>query len=341
MVDWSDESNPGYYFYEVSGSETEIPLTGFRGMGYNDYYTYPSGTEVVDEVLLFVVQLNGSEPIRSNTITLSRVSKATSDMEVQDLSFTSVEKRSFSLSPSDTNIGFGETFNTSYSTVSPSGAESWYEGRKFSLRIYPEDGSKIPVDSVLKYSNMVYSLNTEGYFIVPLGTVQGGTGGSVALQLVTTIEKDISLKAELWVSATISANKPNEGVCVSDPVNISISTEVKPSYKVNSMSSRLLHKSDLLKPVTVECSALNVEKSTLEIQKKVESGYTTVTTALNTVNGNSTHEKGVFSIPTGNCSLTLMFSDSLSAGTYRILITSKGNDVTLEIPYNFIVAEDS
>jgi len=337
MLDLSEASAPGYYYYNIANADDEnILLTEFVRMGTTapaaagDYYQEPEGSASVDEVLLFVVQLPESgESIQSNTISLTRTFGT--DKEVQALTFITAAKRTFKLEMSKPSEVIGSAFEISYATTASDGAESRYTGTR-TLVLHADGSDPLPAEARVVANGRTYWQNADGNIIIPFDNTQ-----KITLQLLTETASTCSLKAELWVSATGEDSKPFMGKQFDAIGSIEFEVGQAPSFKVRGMNSRLIYRENLSQ-VEVSILSNHLNNLTLEVQKKEGQGYVTQTDVLNAVDGLTQHSSGVFTIANKRRgTLALAFYEKMEPGTYRLLFKTTVNGKTVEIPYGFIV----
>ena len=122
---------------------------------------------------------------------------------------------------------------------------------------------------------------------------------------------------------------------------ITLTTNIIPSIKVESMSKRWLTKDDLNDIVNLTYSTKDVKgKVTIELQQKIGEGYVTDSTLLEAVNGSTAQVGGQFDI-TNTKNLSMKFSNRMVSGQYQVLISvydTNGNKLT-EVAYKFMVIE--
>ncbi|MBR3229948.1 MAG: hypothetical protein IKF91_03880 [Bacilli bacterium] len=345
LVNSTDLSNIGYWYYIIDGDETNISFSNFIKMGSvsDKSYTYYTGGNVVNEKLLLIVDfsnVSSSDLVSDNyAISLNIKGNSVDDLN-SSLNFTTADKRAFSLTGSN-SFNVKSDYEMSYSVVSSTGDESIYNGRKLSLVVY---GDNLPLDSSLSLNGVKYYLNLDGKFILPLGYVLG-SGESFVLNFNSDLFSldSYSLKMELWASATGNSSSPLMGEKVaSKTVSFNNPKVVNPSLIINGMESQLLESDDLNKNLSLSFDALDISgcTSTIELQQKIGNGYQKLTNRLASVNGSTSHDTGAYIINTisGSNNINLILSSQTESGTYRFVIKVKKNDQTLlEVPYNFIV----
>lgn len=342
MVDRTDANNVQYYHYSVKGTEEKIPLQDFRKMGSGEMYSNSSG-QSIDETLLFVLQFPENGAGKNNNIQLERtLVENNSNSQSESLSYSVVEKRKFGLELDKNSVKTGEVVTVECST-SCGISDSRYNGRQLSLVISAEAGTTLTPDSMLDIDGTMYYLNSMGQFIVPLGDINQiqNMGWTKCIRLLSRGNNEVNLKVELWASAIADAARPRMGDCVASEQLTVIPVKV-PSLRVDSMSSRLIHRDELGDSVSVSYDTLDTETVTLEVQKKDASGYVTQTSVLESVNNTTTAisgKPGVFAIDKSGGAATLRFSASMPSGTYRLLFTGTNGSEKIEVPFNFIVID--
>ena len=101
MLDLTNVNNKTYYSYKVANDETkEIVLTEFIKNGSNEKYVNPTGTEEINEVILFIVELpksNAKTGARQMTFRKEAADDDVAPIE-QSVTYTTTEKRKFEIS---------------------------------------------------------------------------------------------------------------------------------------------------------------------------------------------------------------------------------------------------
>ena len=345
LIDLTDTTNVKYYFYEITSTDTTtIDLTKFNKMGTSTSYTVSTGLEAITEKLLFIIDLPDDNSLTdgsTNTINLVRtLNSNVEEMSPNALEFETKDKRTYNLEVTD-DIEIGEEIEVEYVVSEIDYSDSKYNDRKLALSIKPESTSSISTSSI-EYNGILYYLNSNNEFIIPLNDVQIAGTYSVKFKYnCPTIENNegtCKLNIKLIASATSSADKPHLGEDLKE-VSINLTTKKKPSLKIESMSKRVIEQEDLKDTILVKYNTLNVGgKITLELQRKIGEGYTTDSTLLEAVNGSTTQSSGKFTV-TGVYTLNLKFSQLMPSGNYQILFTvydSLGN-VERTVAYKFVV----
>lgn len=341
LIDYTFANSLKFYHYTMDGSTSTVSLTDFVCMGSSEKFSESSVTDEVKEQLLFIVSFpEGGETVRDNSVKLTKtLNTSSTSEESSSLSFTTVAKRTFSLSSSQTSVKNGADFTLSYTSQCNISADSRYSGKQLSLVLSPADSTSFSADSCLVVDDTSYYLNAQGCFMIPLKPVQSGDG-TVNVACYSETADEISLNAYLWASATANGSKPLMGDEVADAVTVNVTPYELPSFKVTDMSDRLIEKEELSDEIKVSFSKSdNVTAVTIELQKKISADYTTQTTILESVNGvtQATSGQGVFSVTGDDAELKL--SRTTEVGTYRLLFTVSSNDATITVPYNFVVVE--
>ena len=347
MLDYSFPT-PRYARYVCTGSETQIDLTAFKIMGTNTPYSINQSAESFTEKLLFIVDFQGTT-CSSGSNTLQLLIKGTGgvpDATTTVLKVNTHAPRSFGISSSAASVPVGGSFTLNYSVTAAGAADSRYNGRKLAFVITEDPSAPIPSDAILYVDGTAYTRNSRGQFIIPLSDAQSAGTYSFDVKLVSQYlqsnAQSCKLSAALWVSATSQADSPLLGQLAAGPCSISVYAVKAPSLEVTAMSDRVLTTQELSSPVTVTYETLDIPAGgsvTLEIQKLIGNAYTTNSIYLETVNGNSAHNQGVYAVGTNGGSLTLQFNPNLEIENYQLLFTvldSSGNKL-ITVPYRFIV----
>ena len=345
LIDLTNTNNVKYYMYEITSSDTNIiDLTKFNVMGKTTKYTVTTGIEAITEKLLFIIDLPDDNTLPDgtlNSINLARTLNSNVDeMSPEALEFITKDKREYELNATD-DIKIGKEIEVEYKVNEIDYSDSKYNDRKLSLSIKPTSTMSVN-DSSIEYNGNTYYLNSNNEFIIPLDDVQ--TPGTYSIKFIynsKTIEYNegtCDLNIRLIASATSSAEKPNLGQTLKE-VNINLTTNKKPSLKVESMSNRAIENDELKDIVQIKYNAINVTgKVTIELQKKIDGGYINHSQNLEAVNGSIEQTSGKFTV-TGVYTLNLKFSQLMSSGNYQILFTvydSLGN-VERTVTYKFVV----
>lgn len=349
----TDEANPTYWYYKVGllGTST-IDFEDFVCMGKtgNDKYIVPTGIDLFEEKILVLVDFSEcSSYLSENTYTVKMMLTGQNNVEDFDsgnLNFVIRNKSVYTLNDiSDTNMG--QEFEVGYNINLTGGANSKYEGRKISLVISALD--TVPEDLSLTYLNTVYYLNSKDEFIIPLGDIVNSiTNLKFVMNSNMVPENDVTydFEAALWVSATANHEAPKLGEKIgTKEFTVSQKSTIKPSLKVKSMDTRIIHRKDLSKLHTATYEYIPVSgcKVTVELQQKIGTAYQKVTDRLNQVNNTTEHNMGMFNLSpsSGNNTIEFKLSTATSNYTYRLLYKvydSEGN-ILLNVPYNFIVVD--
>lgn len=349
----TDEANPTYWYYKVGLlGTTTIDFEDFICMGKTgtEKYTLPTGIDMINEKNLVLVDFsNCSNYLSEGTYNVKMMltgQNNVDDFDSGNLNFTIKNKSEYSLNDiSNTNIG--EEFEVGYNINLTGGANSKYEGRKLSLVISALNN--VPEDLSLTYLNTVYYLNSKDEFIIPLGDiVNPSTNLKFVMNSNMVPENDVTYDFEvaLWVSATANHEAPKLGEKIgTKEFTVSQKSTIKPSLKVKSMDTRIIHRNDLSKThtSTYEYIPVNGCSVTVELQQKIGTAYQKVTDRLNQVNNTTEHNMGMFNLSpsSGNNTIEFKLSTATSNHTYRLVYKvydSEGN-ILLNVPYNFIVVD--
>ena len=348
LIDWTNPTNIKYYYYQTTSLDTDtIELTSFYVMGSKvDKYTNTTGNNAITEKLLFIIDLADNNTITSgatNTVNLVRILNSNQEEASPDvLSYTVQDNRNFELTI-DEEKEIGEEINVEYTVSDITYSDSNYNDQKLALSIKPI--STISVDDAkIIYNGITYYLNSNNEFIIPLNNVQSAGTYNISFafysESINYHNGECKLDVTLLASATANAEAPHLGKKLKT-TEITLTTNIIPSIKVESMSNRWLTKDDLNDIVNLTYSTKDVNgKVTIELQQKIGEGYVTDSTLLEAVNGSTAQVGGQFDI-TNTKNLSMKFSNHMVSGQYQVLISvydTNGNKLT-EVAYKFMVIE--
>ncbi len=343
LVDWTNTDFIEYYYYYVNDDTNNINLTEFVKMGtIDEYYVNPVGDTLINENLLFILDFEKTNTNTDNSITLNRV--LTDDSITSDvLLFKTKDNRKFDLSVKDSNIKLGDKIKVTYEIGKLDYADSKYNDNKLSLVVSASADSYLPADAHLIYNNMTYYANGNGEFIIPLGNTQNSGEFEVELELEskTILNNQGSLMLEVCIWSSTNELKPFGGTIITDKCIVNVTTKNSCSFKVESMSNRFLTKTDLKDNVVVTYKTKEVVKLTIEVHQKIGDGYTLISTGINAINGNTTHNGGVFDISAMQKNINIKFNEMMETGSYKLIfkVYDSDNIMKMMIPYSFIVVD--
>lgn len=343
LVDWTNTDFIEYYYYYVNDDTNNINLTEFVKMGtIDEYYVNPVGDTLINENLLFILDFEKTNTNTDNSITLNRV--LTDDSITSDvLLFKTKDNRKFDLSVKDSNIKLGDKIKVTYEIGKLDYADSKYNDNKLSLVVSASADSYLPADAHLIYNNMTYYANGNGEFIIPLGNTQNSGEFEVELELEskTILNNQGSLMLEVCIWSSTNELKPFGGTIITDKSIVNVTTKNSCSFKVEAMSNRFLTKTDLKDNVVVTYKTKEVVKLTIEVHQKIGDGYTLISTGINAINGNTTHNGGVFDISAMQKTINIKFNEMMETGSYKLIfkVYDSDNIMKMMIPYSFIVVD--
>lgn len=328
LIDWTNNTDIKYYFYEVSNITTsEIELTNFNVLGSTtEYYQNSVSTSSISEKLLFIFDLPDTSTTKfTNKVKLSRTLNVEgTDTYSDPLTFVASENREFTLSAT-VNQELKNTTDVTYTVSELDYEDSKYNDKKLSLIITPSSNCYYQ-DAKILYNNSYYYLNSDNKIIIPLTDAQLDGTYTVQLQFISDIidknNGSYDLNIELWASNTSNGNTPYFGEKLQND-NISISNYVRtPSIKISSISRTVFMYDDINLSSKLVYEAVNVTgKVTIEFQKKLGEGYVTDSTIVDDINNGLTAENGVYII-TNTRQVVFKLSEFLTTGSYQILITT-------------------
>ena len=345
MIDLSKNDSREYYYYLINDDSTQsIALSEFLKMGENEKFLDSTTEESTDETFLFILELpNNNENVGTNQITLTRYSTEAERATIKQTStYTTTIKRAFEL-----NVTVGENLtssqiNVTYNNSEPSGVDSRNEGKKLSLII---SGENLSEETKIYDGTNYYTINSEGNYLIPLGTISESKEKGLKLISKTLSENEIgcNLDVELWVSENV--NYPGMGEKVAEVNDIVLEAVELFAIKLE-IGENVFYSDEFFGSLEVKYKTAELENytTTLEVQKKISDGsYETQTGILTTVDGNSENTDGVFSLDlnsSGTVSLKFVDDFKKQIGTYRILLKASdesGNE--FEVPCNFMIVE--
>ena len=366
MADLTDTAAPKYYYYPVNVSNlTSLELTAFCEMGSSSTpYQYSTLNENIYETFLFIFSFPTNQTLNHTTtitFTLSPTPEASASdptltKKVSDAySFSVQDATTFSLTTQERVVDYGDSFTLTVTSTPPANdvPDNYYYSQRMTLVLQSSSpNAPLPSDATLFVEDKEYHPDLYGRFIIPLESV-GRTEQTLTrtMRFRSFAQPFATLHASLYTHNG-AEGLPFGGEPVGQAVEVNIRERMQPSLLVTGMRSRILHRNVELKAdVSLGIRLQNIganDMVTLEIQQKTASAYSTMTTALNTLNGSAKHEQGVFFVqipsvedPTRpyDQSLFLRFNSNIPAGTYRVLftVTTRGHSMT--VPYEFIVAE--
>jgi hypothetical protein len=361
MADLTDTAAPKYYYYPVTTDDlTSLELTAFLAMGnVNTKYQYSASDEQIYETFLFVFFFPTNSTLNYNTaitFTLHPTLEASSTISKSEASFNfSVQgATAFSLTTQEREVDYGDAFTLTVTSTPPANVpDNYYYSQRMTLVLQSSSpNAPLTSDATLFVEDKEYHPDRYGRFIIPLESV-----GVNAKTLTRTISFRSFTQPHASLHACLFTHSGTEGLPfggepVGQAVEVNIRERIKPALLVTGMRSRILHRDTELKadvPFGIQLQNIGANDSlTLEVQQKRANAYSTMTTALNTLDGSAEHKQGVFFVQVTPVedpsspyaqSLRLRFNPNIPAGTYRILFTATANGHTLTVPYDFIVTE--
>lgn len=321
MVDWTDSVSIEYYYYKVNSEIKVIDLTSFVKMGTNNvYYKNPTGSTIINENLMFIIDFADANSIFSNSITLNRILQDDS-VNVNSMDFETIKQREFALSTNTPNVLIEEEVSLYYSVSELSVSDSKFNGNKMSLVISASQDSYVPADAYIKHDGKTYYANGNGEFIIPLGDTQadGSYNLTFSFYSTTVLNNNGTVKLSACIWSSTNNLKPFAGIKLTTDQVITVSTKAETAFNVARITNRFLTKEDLKQPITLSYITNGLTRLTIEIHQKISNGFTLISTGINSIDGDTTHSGGVFDISAQNASITIKFNEMLEVGSYRLV----------------------
>jgi hypothetical protein len=343
MIDWSDADHPKYYYATVTAG-VALSIEAFVLMSDNlTHYVYPTGEVEIKQSLVFIIDLSFDDYTGVDaSISLSRKSNSDNTVLSQELSFeTETDSRSFETEISDNIVTVGTPFTLSYSTSSQlsSDADYFYKNRALSLVISSLD---MPSDGYITVDSVKYYRNSLGDFVVPITNDLQSLGSKVMTVSAhsSLFSTRFSLSVSLYAAMTDNAALPYSGTVINEPITLGVvSSAEPPALSVESFPQTIL-RDELSGAFELRLNGINTDnlQITLEAQQKIDLGYTTLATVINTVDG-AQGNNGVFSIRITENGSKITFNRGISSDTYRLLLKIYYPDGTVlgEVTYTFVV----
>ena len=340
MIDWTDVTAPKYYHASVGA---EVPLSDFISLDTSERYFYNSSDSTErTHSLIFIFNMK-EKPIEQGIeghVSLVRKAKSGTSIE-QTLYFNSVGKRTFESSTARV-AKEGTAFSLDYTSSSSLDGASDYEFYNKALALVVQ-GRSLPQDLYVEAGGKKYYRNVSGKFIIPLSDDAQRSSGSIELTAVSSaMDESVYLTFEIWLCATIDATKPSSGTKLTQEQTV----EIIPSFgnsaiKVLRISDKHISPDEVEKGITLLLERKNTDNIpvTLELQRKVARGYTTMSTLSTNIVGATVGDNGVYTVNSDQLLITLN-PYSVEPGTYRILFKVYGIDGTVtEVVEGFIIGE--
>lgn len=345
MMEVSDDNQAAsYWYYTVKDDENQIDLKQFIRMSGTEHYTYDTTSTSQKKLsYLFVFDFKDSN-IGMGTYQFDFGKTKNNGIESllgdKNLKITITDKTPFTLE-STTKDTDKLSADISYKVATTSGNDSYSEGKSLSLIITPTL-SELPADARIQSGSETYYKNSQGNFIIPIGTIQDGMKNLV-LQSDMFPDKEISynFKCDLYLANSLEARAPLNGKTVaSSNIILMKQKEKKPSIKIS--GTRVAKVSEWSKGQEMTFSTKNIPEGG-SIVVNVYSGLDgnqKITDILSSVDGmfSLKNGEGIYNAsntPTGK----LVLSSSAKAGTYRLLFETKNDEgeTILKVPYYIIV----
>lgn len=254
-------------------------------------------------------------------------------------------KTTYSLVARNNTKGNVPTAVIKYDVVSSEGSnDSYAEGKTLAMVLKAENnGEQIPKDVCFKVGEDAYRENSQGVFIIPIGTIKSG---EMTLSMLSDMfpdeEKTYSFAGSLYLVNSNQVQNPLNGECVAKDVRLVFekSAESRPAISVS--GQRVAAAAEWANGQEVNFKVQNIpENGTVTVTAyKGMTGNQKITDLISSVSGVFTMQNGMGTYdesksPTG----TLKLSGSAESGNYRLIFEVKNSDgtVMLTVPYYIIV----
>lgn len=366
LLDLSDSSTPGYYYYSFAAAASTVALADFSNMSGSGTYNDPGAGSVnanVNQTLLLVADFSGAQSalaVGSYTLKLSLGGTTYDDIA---LAVEIASARSFSITaaPGTATVSDSITVTGTASTsAAGSVSDSRWVHRKMALVVTLKDsgGNSIAYpDGAVIVMNETRYVPSGNAFILPLDSI-ATRSYSYTLSTPHTHLADGSytLSTELYISATASADAPmggervgfaDSGFTVSGVAPYAVSLNIAGGQLVPLPQSG----GTLDLPVTVLYNQAAASAAiTLELQEKSGETYLTRSNLITGASAGGTtyivDGYGVIQLPSrtysaDGLSVTLNINaNNLTVGkTYRILAKAVRAGENVEAVYNIVIVE--
>ena len=325
------------WLWRANGSSTSVDLTQFTRMAGSGNFSYDKASTTATRLKYqFVVSLpQGGAASGDYSLSFEATPVSGATAVSVELPVTLAGASGFSLSADGGKVtyGYGKSAGDDVRTT----------GKQLALVLTPAEGTKLPADACISANGTKYVRNASGYYIVPLGTVEGG---SKDLSLVSSMADakggSYTFDAKLMLAG--SDVSPMAGSQVGDTsVTLGIAASASPSIKVT--GTRVAHKSDWA----------NGEDFAFEVRGVPDGGsvkvsafngltYTTPATSLLSNVGGVFAIEGAGGTYTGAGGVStgkLVLSSAASAGTYRLVFEVKdADDTTLASTTYYVIVRE-
>lgn len=337
-----------YWYYKVSGNSTsEIDLTRFTRMSGSETYTYDtSATTAATLRYLFVIDYEDTEMAEGN-YKLAFGAKAGNDvqdpMQDIDLPVAVTKETQYGLTAAPKEESLEPETAVSYTVTGSEGNDSYTEGKTLALVLKPAEGTELPSDARIQADSQTYARNLDGTFIIPIGTIQGG---SKTLKLLSDMFPDAktaySFTGQLYLAGSSEETAPMNGQTVGASATVTFEKAEKPEPALKVTGTRIASAKQWSQGQAIKIDIRELPEGAVLTATvyKGTAGNQKVTDILSSVDGRFTLENGTgIYDPSAKSTGKLVLSSTAEAGTYRLLfeIRDKTGKGMLSVPYYFIV----
>ena len=348
MMEISSKSKVNsYWYYKTSGSEQTVDLKSFTRMSGTDKYRYDTDT-TSDTILryMFVVDFENQEAeTGSYKMAFGATEKAdvSSPLSDVDLSVEVENKTSYTLSATSQNSSAIPSVDVSYTVNRSAGNDSYKEGKTLALVLTPSSNSGLPVDARIQADNTVYTRNSDGQFIIPIGTIADGTKTLCLLSaMYPDEEKQYTVSGQLYLAGSNVSESPVNGEMVGSSVTLTFTKAVNtsPALKVTGVKTATVAEWSQGQEISINVQNIPTGGSMTATAYAGITDNQKETALLSSIAGIFKLENGTGTYDSTKTSTgKLVLSGSASPGTYRIMFEIKDADskTVLTVPYYFIV----
>ena len=334
-----------YWYYKADGSKSTVDLKEFCRMGGTEHFQY-STTGNDDETLRYLLVIDFEEcHVSAGEYQIAFSASSGASTEVYSSPAVKIKsKTTYGVQCQSEDGTLGANATVQYITSPSEGNDSYSEGKTLALVLTPDKAAELPYDVRIQCEDKEYVKNSQGKFIVPIGTIK--SSGTKKLTLVSDLfpneEKSYSFTVQLMLALSADSEMPMNGVEEAGNEKI---TFVKKASETPSLKASGKH---------IGTSAEWAEGLALSLaMEKIPANGTVTVTAYSGITGTQkvtdllSSVSGVFTLQDGSGTYDssksetgkLVLSGSAAAGTYRLSFEVNDGDgnTVLEVPYYIIV----
>lgn len=257
------------------------------------------------------------------------------------LSVTLGTPKDYSLTSISESASLQPEASITYTVKDSVGNDSYTEGKTLSLVMKPNE--KLPSDTAISVDGTAYTLNEQGVFIIPLGTVESGSRQFLLQSnMFPDVAKQYTFETSLYLANSQQDESPLNGVKLAACTSSFNKSEcIKPSLKVD--GTQVADISGWIQGQSINLEMENVPNggSVMVTAYYGLNGNKKTTDLLSSVAGSFDLKDGVgtYNGKTGNGKLIL--NGSAEIGTYHLVFDVKDSDgnIVLSVPYYVVIRE--